>query len=61
MSPNPKHKKRTIKAMEYIFACCVVLLASVAMAQDWKPDIPKEITTPDHVQSKLGDLNFKDG
>jgi hypothetical protein len=34
---------------------------SVAMAQDWKTDIPKEITTPDHVQSKLGDLDFKDG
>jgi hypothetical protein len=50
-----------MKAMEYIITCCVVLLASVAMAQYWKTGIPKEITTPEHVQSKLGDLNFKDG
>jgi hypothetical protein len=31
------------------------------MAQDWKTDIPKEITTPDHSRSKIGDLDFKDG
>jgi hypothetical protein len=30
-------------------------------SQDWKTDISKEITTPDHVQSKLGDLDFKNG
>ena len=53
MSTNYNHKKRTMKAMEYIITCCVVLLASVAMARDWKTDIPKEITTPDHVQSMI--------
>ncbi|MHC4352768.1 MAG: DUF1254 domain-containing protein, partial [Planctomycetota bacterium] len=48
-------------AMKYTITCCVVLLGSVAMAQDWKTDIPKEITTPDHIQSKIGDLDYKDG
>ena len=59
MSTN--YRSRTPKAMKCHISRCVVLLASVAMARDWKTDIPKEITTPDHVQSKLGDLNFKDG
>jgi hypothetical protein len=47
--------------MKCIITCCLVLLTSIAMAQDWKTDIPKEITTPDQVQSKIGDLDFKDG
>jgi hypothetical protein len=38
-----------------------MIAPAVAMAQDWKTDIPKEITTPDHVPSELGDLDFKDG
>ena len=58
---NTNYKSRTPKAMKCTISCCVVQLASVAMAQDWKTDIPKEITTPDHVQSKLGDLDFNDG
>ena len=37
---------------------CAFAVAANACAQD---GIPKEITTPDHVQSKLGDLDFKDG
>ena len=37
---------------------CACVVAANACAQD---DIPREITTPDHVQSKLGDLNFRDG
>ena len=54
-------EERRLTATKCAAACCVVLLASVAMAQDWKTDIPKEITTPDHVRSRLGDLDFKDG
>ncbi len=37
---------------------CALAVASNACAQE---GIPKEITTPDHVQSKLGDLGFQDG
>jgi hypothetical protein len=47
--------------MKYSVACCVVILATLAPAQDWKTDIPREITTPDHIQSKIGDLDYKDG
>jgi hypothetical protein len=50
-----------MKAMKYIITCFVVMLASVAMAQDWKTDIPGSITTPDKVESKIGTLQFKDG
>jgi len=39
----------------------LVVLTSVTLAEDWKTDIPKEITTPDLIQSKIGDLDFKDG
>jgi hypothetical protein len=56
-----EQKSRTALAPRWAVACCVVLLASVAMADDWKTDIPKETTTPDHVRSKIGDLEFKDG
>ena len=58
MSANRSQKETTMKC---IITCCLVLLTSIAMAQDWKTDIPKEITTPDQVQSKIGDLDFKDG
>ena len=37
---------------------CACAVAANACAQD---DIPKEITTPDHAQSKIGDLDFRDG
>jgi hypothetical protein len=47
--------------MKSIITCFVVMLASVAMAQDWKTDIPGSITTPDKVESKIGTLQFKDG
>ena len=56
-----EQKSRTALAPRWAVACCVVLLASVAMADDWKTNIPKETTTPDHVRSKIGDLEFKDG
>src|SRR5210317_1659222 len=39
------------------FACAIAVAAN-ACAQE---GIPKAITTPDHVQSKVGDLDFKDG
>ena len=52
---------RTPKAMKCHISRCMVLLASVAVDQDWKTDFPKEITTPDRIQSKLGDLKFQDG
>ena len=58
---NTNYWSRTPKAMKCHISRCVVLLVSVAIAQDWKTDISKEITTPDHVQSKLGDLDFKNG
>ena len=61
MSTNCNQKKRTMKAMKCIITCCVVLLASVAMAQDWKTDIPESITTPDRIESKIGTLQFKHG
>ena len=40
-----------------IFACT---LANVTQALG-QGQIPQEITTPDSVQSKLGNLDFKDG
>jgi hypothetical protein len=35
--------------------------ASPTTAGDWKTDIPKSITTPDKVDSKIGALEFRDG
>ena len=50
-----------MKTMKYIITCCVVLLASAAMAQDWKTAIPKFLTTPDKIETRLGALEFFDG
>jgi hypothetical protein len=50
-----------MKTKQLISVVLIVMMVSVAMAQEWKTDIPRGITTPDHVQSKIGDLEFKDG
>jgi hypothetical protein len=47
--------------MTLVLVTTLPVLLHVAVAQDWKTEIPKEVTTPDRVQSKLGDLEFKDG
>ena len=37
------------------------LLATSAQAQTMKTDIPKSITTPDSIETRLGTLKFRDG
>jgi hypothetical protein len=50
-----------MKAKQLLTLVVTMMTVSVVIGQDWKTDIPKEITTPDHVQSKIGDLDFEDG
>ncbi len=57
---NASNRQRPT-TMEYTVVCCLALVTSVAMGQDWKTDIPKEVTTPNQLQSKIGDLHFEDG
>ncbi len=61
MNINCTEKEKTMKSMKFTVICCVIMQASVALAQDWKTDIPKSITTPDKIESKIGTLKFKDG
>ena len=44
-----------------IVVLLVAVIATAAMGQDWKTEIPKQITTPNRTDSKIGDLEFKDG
>ena len=45
-----------------LFSSAVFSFAIAISADAYSQDgIPTEITTPDHIQSKLGDLDFKDG
>src|SRR5512132_1672293 len=39
----------------------LIVTTMTASAQQMTTDMPKSITTPDQVQSRLGTLNFKDG
>jgi hypothetical protein len=50
-----------MKTKQLITVVLIGMMASVAVAQDWKTDIPKFLTTPDKVESERGTLQFNDG
>jgi hypothetical protein len=52
--------KQPITRLAVFVACTVLALRSVAIAQT-APAIPPAITTPDKVDSRIGQLDFKDG
>jgi hypothetical protein len=50
-----------MKTRQLFTVVLIGMIVSVAMAQEWRTEIPESITTPDRVESKIGTLHFKDG
>ena len=64
-SPNQPPQSKfnwSYRCNRLLFSSAVFSFAIAISADAYCQDgIPTEITTPDHIQSKLGDLDFKDG
>ena len=61
MSAHLPLTRRNILHGAAALALLGVFAASPVLAQQYKTDIPAEITTPDRVDTRLGTLEFKDG
>ncbi len=47
--------------MRLVFVLGFMVVSSTAFSQEYSTDIPPAITIPDHVDTRLGTLKFKDG